>query len=124
MSQPGPTRCLGKLRDPSPAMVTTTIFISNLHCPSCVASIQEALAALSPAPEFISQSFVSHYVVIRHKASLALDTIRDSLETAGFDIHSIFQNQTSSNDPIEVFGTEPRDPVWKHSLDQAVSKWI
>ncbi|KAF2196979.1 hypothetical protein GQ43DRAFT_356338, partial [Delitschia confertaspora ATCC 74209] len=74
---------------------TTTIFICNLHCPSCVESIQESLSCLRPPPEFVSYSIVSHSVVIRHHPSLAAEVIAETLDTAGFEIHSIFQDDGS-----------------------------
>ncbi|KAF2650159.1 hypothetical protein K491DRAFT_609408, partial [Lophiostoma macrostomum CBS 122681] len=112
-----------RVRNPFPDTVTTTIFISNLHCPSCVDSIQESLSSLQPAPEFVSQSIVSHSVVIRHEQSLALEDISGSLEAAGFEIHSIFQDEDSTAKPVEVRHPEQREAEWQDSLEQAVSKW-
>ncbi|KAF2792238.1 hypothetical protein K505DRAFT_247142, partial [Melanomma pulvis-pyrius CBS 109.77] len=111
------------LCEPYPVTVTTTLFISNLHCPSCMENIQESLSALNPVPEFISYSIVSHSVVLRHKASLAIDDISGSLEAAGFEIHSIFQDDPSSLDPVEVRNPANPDADWQTSLEQAVSRW-
>jgi heavy metal translocating P-type ATPase len=123
MSQTIANRQSARLRYAIPDTVTTTIFISNLHCPSCVASIREALNALQPAPEFISHSTVSHSIIIRHKISLAVDAISQVIEVAGFDIHSIFQDEPTAPNPVEVRQPEERNSDWKLSLDQAVSKW-
>ncbi|KAF2187058.1 heavy metal translocatin [Zopfia rhizophila CBS 207.26] len=124
MSPTRPKIYSGKLRQPFPEMITTTIFISNLHCPSCVDSIRESLSAIQPSPEFISHSIVSHSVVIRHKPSLAVDAISGSLEVAGFEIHSIFQDKNSYPDPVEVRNPEEHDAEWQNSLEQAVARWI
>ncbi|PSN60854.1 hypothetical protein BS50DRAFT_505885, partial [Corynespora cassiicola Philippines] len=118
-----PSTVSGKLREPFVEAVTTTIFISNLHCPSCVDSIRESLSALDPAPDFISQSIVSHSVVIRHSTSLAVESIAGSLEAAGFEIHSIFQGHRAILNPVEVRNPEEHDTEWENSLEHAVSKW-
>jgi Cu+-exporting ATPase len=117
------TRIHGGVRESYPVTVTTTLFISNLHCPSCTESIQESLSALDPAPEFITFSIVSHSVILRHNPSLAVEDISGSLEAAGFDIHSIFQDDTSALDPVEVRNPAEHDPDWQSSLEHAVSKW-
>ncbi|OCK82080.1 heavy metal translocatin [Lepidopterella palustris CBS 459.81] len=106
-----------------PPVVTTTVFISNLHCPSCVTSIEESLNALIPPPESISHSIISHSVVVRHKASLSVNNISEALELAGFEVHSMVQNQPTSKDPMEVVDSGPYTPEWKNSLQQAVSHW-
>ncbi|ORX95312.1 hypothetical protein BCR34DRAFT_469179, partial [Clohesyomyces aquaticus] len=102
--------------------VTTTIFISNLHCPSCVSSIQESLTSLDPAPEFLSHSIISHSVVIRQKPSLAATDISEALELAGFEVHSIFQDR-STFDPVEIQNPGEHDSEWQNSLEHAVSRW-
>ncbi|KAF2109498.1 E1-E2 ATPase-domain-containing protein [Lophiotrema nucula] len=112
-----------RLRDPYPETVTTTIFISNLHCPSCVDSIQETLISLQPTPEFVSHSIVSHSVVLRHNASLAVADISASLEVAGFEVHSIFQDKKTQSGPVEVRNPHEHDVEWQNSLEQAVLRW-
>ncbi|KAF2727592.1 hypothetical protein EJ04DRAFT_505488, partial [Polyplosphaeria fusca] len=122
MSRNSPRNQSAKLRVPYPDATTTTIFISNLHCPSCVEGIQDSLSALRPAPVFISHSIVSHSVVIRHNTSLAVDAISGALEVAGFEIHSIFQDSDSPYGPVEIHSTETHQG-WEESLEQAVQSW-
>jgi Cu+-exporting ATPase len=104
--------------------VTTTIFISNLHCASCIEGIQESLSALDPPPVFISHSIVSHSVVLRHSTSLALEDIAGSVDAAGFEIHSIFQNNETVLAPVQVRHFEGRSAEWESSLEQAVARWF
>ena len=113
----------GNLRNPITDTVITTIFISNLHCPSCVDAIQESLRALQPPPEFISHSIVSHSVVLRHKISLAVKDIIGSLDAAGFEVHSAFQGDPTTPSAVEVHNPVGHDAEWQNSLEQAVSKW-
>ncbi|KAF1951813.1 heavy metal translocatin [Byssothecium circinans] len=105
-------------------MVTSTIFISNLHCPSCIQGIRESLSGLDPAPEFISFSIVEHSIVLRHSTALALNDIFGSVEAAGFEIHSIFQDSRTALAPVEVCRPEERSTEWESSLEHAVARWF
>jgi Cu+-exporting ATPase len=111
------------LHGPYREMTTTTCFISNLHCPSCVDAIQASLYALEPRPEDIFVSIVSHSVVVQHAAFLAIDDISASLEAAGFEIHSIFQDKNAESDPVEVASPKDQSKEWHTSLERAVSRW-
>ncbi|GME61192.1 ATPase P-type K/Mg/Cd/Cu/Zn/Na/Ca/Na/H-transporter [Neofusicoccum parvum] len=108
-----------------PCRVNTTVFISNLHCPSCVHSIEEALSALDPAPESVSHSIVSHSVTLRHDPSLAVEQISSQLELAGFEVHSIFQDAHPVEDPEHALSLpdDDDDAEWEKSLEQAVRRW-
>ncbi|KAL5121211.1 hypothetical protein ACEQ8H_000679 [Pleosporales sp. CAS-2024a] len=114
-----------KLRHPYRGMTTTTTtcFISNLHCPSCVDAIQASLYALDPRPEDIVVSIVSHSVVVRHAAFLDVKDISASLEAAGFELHSIFQDQKTERDPVEIASPKTQSKEWHTSLERAVSLW-
>jgi Cu+-exporting ATPase len=117
-----PTR---KLRDPlGQETITTTCFISNLHCPSCVDGIKTSLSGLSPPPHDVFVSILSHSVVVRHAAFLDVEFISGSLEAAGFEIHSIFQDNRVVRDPVEVRNPEAQDKDWHTSWEHAVSKWL
>jgi Cu+-exporting ATPase len=111
------------LRDPHQEITVTTCFIPNLHCPSCVEVIRESLSSLEPKPDDIFVSIVSHSVVVRHAASLAIDDISNSLEAAGFEIHSIFQDESSVRNPVEVRIPGAESTEWHTSLERAVSRW-
>ncbi|KAJ4296185.1 hypothetical protein N0V90_006229 [Kalmusia sp. IMI 367209] len=105
-------------------LVTTTLFITNLHCPSCIEIIQDSLSAFVPAPDFISYSIVSHSIVLRHNTSLAVRDIAATLEDAGFEIHSIFQDNKTVFAPVEVCHFEDRSKEWESSLEHAVTRWV
>jgi Cu+-exporting ATPase len=105
-------------------LVTTTLFITNLHCPSCIEVIQDSLQGFSPAPEFICYSIVSHSVVLRHTTSLAARVIAATLEAAGFELHSIFQDNKTVLAPVEVCRFDDRSKEWESSLEHAVAKWF
>jgi Cu+-exporting ATPase len=112
-----------KARELQQETVTTTCFIANLHCPSCVQGILASLSALDPAPKDIFVSIVSHSVVIRHAAFLATDHISTSLEVAGFEIHSIFRDKSTTGDPVEVRVPQEQQEEWYTSWENAVLRW-
>ncbi|KAJ4372325.1 hypothetical protein N0V83_004099 [Neocucurbitaria cava] len=110
-----------KLREPQQEIVTTTCFISNLHCPSCVEGIKASLGALDPAPKEIFVSIVSHSVVVSHAAFLTVEDISGSLDAAGFEVHSIFQDDRAV---YESKNREEQSKDWHTSLENAVSTWL
>ncbi|KAF1840600.1 heavy metal translocatin [Cucurbitaria berberidis CBS 394.84] len=110
-----------RLRGSRQEIIMTTCFISNLHCPSCVEGIKASLGALEPAPEEIVTSIVSHSVVVRHTASIAVEDILGSLEAAGFEMHSVFQDDKPVYDP-KIHQEHSKE--WHTSLEHAVSDWL
>jgi Cu+-exporting ATPase len=113
-----------RLRNPQEEAITTTCFISNLHCPSCVDGVKASLSALSPPPQDVFVSIVSHSVVVRHAAFLDVDDISGSLEAAGFEVHSIFQDNRAVRNPVEVRNSEAQNKEWHTSWEHAVGKWL
>ncbi|KIJ70588.1 hypothetical protein HYDPIDRAFT_122600 [Hydnomerulius pinastri MD-312] len=65
---------------------TTTIFLSNLHCASCVRTIEEALFSLKPVPTKVDVSIVLQSVTVKHPVGLSLEVMQATLDDAGFDI--------------------------------------
>ncbi|KFY21373.1 hypothetical protein V493_07470 [Pseudogymnoascus sp. VKM F-4281 (FW-2241)] len=70
----------------------TSFLLSNLHCPSCVANIENALYALSPRPLNVSPSIVTSWVTVTHPTDLDICTIKHALTEAGFGICSVTEN--------------------------------
>jgi Cu+-exporting ATPase len=73
-------------------METTSLLLSNLHCPSCVSTIEDALSTLDPRPSSVSSSIVSSWVTVQHESSLDPTTIQAALEGAGFEVRSVITN--------------------------------
>jgi Cu+-exporting ATPase len=103
--------------------VTTTCFIVNLHCPSCVEAIRDCLSALQPAPEDVNVSIVAHSVIIRHDPSLQVKYINEALDTAGFEIHSIFQDNKAVYQSSSDSDLENATKTWSARLEDTVSRW-
>ncbi|KAJ6457362.1 E1-E2 ATPase-domain-containing protein [Mycena sanguinolenta] len=64
----------------------TTIHVSNLHCDSCVITIQDTLASLSPPPLSVDVSVVLQTVSVHHVSLLSPDDIQAAVQDAGFDV--------------------------------------
>ncbi|KAJ7276355.1 HAD-like domain-containing protein [Mycena haematopus] len=64
----------------------TTVHVSNLHCGSCVITIQDALASLSPPPLSVDVSVVLQTVTVHHLQALSPDDIQATILDAGFDV--------------------------------------
>ncbi|KAJ5335835.1 E1-E2 ATPase-domain-containing protein [Penicillium brevicompactum] len=67
----------------------TVILVDNLHCPSCVATVQEILSALRPAPFSVSTSIVLHEIKVVHPITLSASRIARTLTDAGFELDSV-----------------------------------
>lgn len=105
-----------------PQHLRTTLFISNLHCPSCVDNIKQTLNKLNPRPLIVSPSIVSHSVAVAHYSTLPVENIVHALESAGFDIHSAFQE--SDHQPThQILPSKKLGDAWEDNLEQAVLKW-
>ncbi|KFY02697.1 hypothetical protein O988_01970 [Pseudogymnoascus sp. VKM F-3808] len=77
---------------PPSETMETSFLLSNLHCPSCVANIENALYGLSPRPLNVSPSIVTSWVTVTHPTALDICSINDALTEAGFGICSVTEN--------------------------------
>lgn len=105
---------------PSSQTMETSFLLANLHCPSCVANIENALYALSPRPLNVSPSIVTSWVTVTHPKDLEICTIKHALSEAGFGICSVTENgiardvSTSDGSAFgDVHGT--LDSIFEHS---------
>lgn len=110
-------------RDAGPRLVNTVLFISNLHCPSCLLSIEDAFSGLPPKPTLLSHSIISHSISVSHASSLSAQDICHALEAAGFEVHSVFQDQEGGFTETDSIPEKRYDSEWEHSLQQAVERW-
>lgn len=75
----------------------TTVHVSNLHCGSCVITIQHALASLDPPPLSVEVSVVSQTVTVHHLDALSPDAIQSAILDAGFDVPQFQDPQQGSS---------------------------
>ncbi|KAF9247029.1 heavy metal translocatin [Melanogaster broomeanus] len=90
--------------------IASTVFLSNIHCASCVRTIEDALFSLTPPPIQVDVSIVHHSVTAEHSPSLSIDVIHAALDDAGFDIaqETVQSNQRRSS-AITTFLTGKRN---------------
>ncbi len=91
--------------DAETSEIVTTVLVSNLHCgryvprsldtpdtscdsafASCVKTIQDGLALLSPPASSVDVSIVTQSVTVQHPRALSLATLKAAIEEAGYDI--------------------------------------
>lgn len=75
---------------------------------SCVKTIQDALAALSPSPSVVDVSIVTQSVTVKHPRTLSLEAIKAALDAAGYDILSTPADESSSLPPLTWSGSLAR----------------
>lgn len=85
------------------SVVTSSFLLTNLHCPSCVSSIETALFGLTPRPYSVSPSILTSWVTVRHERRQSLVTFQNVLTSAGFDIASITQDGITYDIPSTPF---------------------
>ena len=82
-------------------VMTTTFLIANLHCPTCVSTVEASLNSLHPKPLSISTSILTHSVTVSHDPSLSVPSIRKALEDEAFEIDSLVYNHDTIDLDLE-----------------------
>ncbi|KAK1972045.1 heavy metal translocating P-type ATPase [Colletotrichum sublineola] len=96
--------------------ITTSFLLANLHCPSCVSSIQQALQESSGHDViWVSPNVVTSVVTIEHRHTPTPDiTIRcmaKSLQDAGFDICGVTTTAATHTDLETIAQSQPQPVV-------------
>ncbi|KAH9853625.1 hypothetical protein C2E23DRAFT_711422, partial [Lenzites betulinus] len=94
--------------EPQSSETTTTVFVSNMHCGSCVKTIEDALASLSPSPSVVDVSIVTQSVTVKHMHALTPAMIKSAIDEAGFDILSTPIDESTSHPPLSWSGSIAR----------------
>ncbi|CAJ2505554.1 Uu.00g129480.m01.CDS01 [Anthostomella pinea] len=72
----------------SPAATTTSFLVGNLHCPTCVSAIQDALKGLQGI-RWVSPNVVTSWITVEHEPGASIMQMASRLEEAGFELSSI-----------------------------------
>ncbi|KAE9410496.1 heavy metal translocatin [Gymnopus androsaceus JB14] len=81
----------------------TIVHISNLHCSSCVQTIEGTLAELIPPPSTVEISIVLQSVKVYHESELPPTAIRNAIINVGFDVVS----DSTSDLSVTLTGKRP-----------------
>lgn len=65
----------------------TVVLVNNIHCASCVSSVQDVVTGFGNAVHNVEASILSHEVRIQHAKSLSTSDICLALSSAAFEIH-------------------------------------
>lgn len=105
--------------------IRTTFLMSNLHCPSYVSRIKNALLVLHPRPISVSTSIVSQLVTVHHDPLLLESTISRALEEAGFEIYSVIHDDTAASaGPVDDFLNEKSRDEGDGRLKKVIKGWV
>ncbi|KAI1772279.1 heavy metal translocatin [Hypoxylon cercidicola] len=80
---------------PSHRVITSYFLLGNLHCPTCVSSIKDALQPI-PGVTWVSPNLVTSWVAVEHDPDVPVTEMASKLESAGFEVSSI----ASKNDEL------------------------
>ena len=101
----------------------TTIFISNMQCPSCVQRVERALDALYPKPSSVSISIISQSVAIRHNDALNSKAIVEALEAEGFEIHSVSKHDQPDIENVCAGSGDQSSSEWADDVERAITRF-
>ncbi|KAL7621882.1 hypothetical protein AAE478_007382 [Parahypoxylon ruwenzoriense] len=84
---------------PSHTAVTTYFLLANLHCPTCVSSIKDALQRLHGI-SWVSPNVVTSWVAVEHDPDVPVSQMASALESVGFEVSSI-ASTTGADLPVD-----------------------
>ncbi|KAI0876717.1 heavy metal translocating P-type ATPase [Hypoxylon argillaceum] len=76
----------------------TTFLVANLHCPTCVSSIKDALQGLDGV-RWVSPNIITSCVAVDHDPAVPIDQMVFKLEIAGFEVSSV--SSENGVDPMD-----------------------
>lgn len=62
--------------------------LANIHCPTCVSSIKDALQRL-PGISWVSPNIVTGWVAVEHDPDVSVVNMASKLESSGFEVSSV-----------------------------------
>lgn len=68
--------------------LTTRVLVTNVHCASCVAYIQDVFSAFGPAVQRVEVNILSREVRIQHQRTVSSSEICRALHEAAFEVDS------------------------------------
>jgi Cu+-exporting ATPase len=84
----------------NPEVITTAFLLGNLHCPTCVSTIKEALQSSCAGHVFwVSPNVVTSVVTVEHDTIASVVQMQLALEEAGFEVSGV---TTSSGDAPDL----------------------
>ena len=86
--------------DSTVSSVSTSFLLANLHCPTCVSTIKQALQeSCGPLVKWVSPNVVTSVVTVEHAPEATVRQLRNALEESGFEVCGI---STSAGDVSDL----------------------
>ena len=101
----------------------TTFLVLNLHCPTCVTSINIAINSLHPRPHSVTHSIVSRSITVNHDTSLSVTTISKALDVEGFEVYDIIADPQVGTDFSEITLQNRLGAEWFEKFQIAIDRW-
>ncbi|MCJ1463593.1 hypothetical protein MMC07_002201 [Pseudocyphellaria aurata] len=99
--------------------LVTVVLVNNIHCASCVSSVQDVVTGFGNAVDSVEASILSHEVRIHHAKSLSTSDICLALSSAAFEIHGAV-TVDSCGVTIQEFDLTKNPDGW---LEAAADRW-
>jgi len=96
-----------------PRCLRSTFFVSNVHCSSCVAYINEILSDI-PAVRGVEVNILTHEVHVRHGMKVGASRLATALIQAAFEVHHVTTYDDIEGSVVSEIDTTsllPRDSI-------------
>ncbi|KAI1129398.1 heavy metal translocating P-type ATPase [Nemania abortiva] len=87
----------------------TTFLVANIHCPTCVSSIKDALERLDGV-RWVSPNIITSCVTVDHDPAVPIMQMVSKLEAAGFELSSV-----SSGNGVDYIDSSVHEEDQSHS---------
>ncbi|KAM0714257.1 hypothetical protein Q7P37_010044 [Cladosporium fusiforme] len=94
----------------------TSFLIPNLHCPTCISHITSLIDGLESTANISDFSYINHVVTIAHGKDVSVQSISDTLTSAGYEIFDIIADPVINGSNSFSFTRDAR-------LEEAVQRW-
>ncbi|KAL6414078.1 putative copper-transporting atpase 1 protein [Ilyonectria robusta] len=96
---------------PHSETITTSFLLFNLHCPTCITTIKEALQdSCADHIRWVSPNVVTSVVTVEHDPAATIGEMESALEEAGFDVCGITTSAGGATDLDQRAPTTDGDP--------------
>ena len=109
-------------------MLTSTLFVTNVHCPSCVSYVQDVLRPI-PGIQDVHVSIVDHRIEVEHAERVHLGrSIANVLLEAAFDVQHVTTTNATGQELTSTTFEKPSPPRrigrWPLFMSKAERKHI
>ncbi|KAK1771853.1 heavy metal translocatin [Phialemonium atrogriseum] len=102
-------------RRPGFEFATTSFLLGNLHCPTCVSTIQTVIKeSCAGQIRWVSPNVVTSVVTVEHSTDASIKTMQKVLEESGFEVCGVTTSAGGDSDLVEL------EPIYDRSNGDGV----